>query len=315
MESKINIFVACHKPTCVLENPLFVPVQVGAALSEWRGDGMKYDNEGDNISEKNPEYCELTAHYWAWKNMECDYYGFFHYRRYLSFANIYPIEADGTLRMKKGVRPYIELDDILEDLSPFCLEETRMQQEIEKYDLITVLRERINTTVYRQYCQYHPKKSLDLILDILKRKYPEYASAASEYMNSRDIYYMNMYIMKKSLFKKYMNWLFDILFDFENCTEIDECARHEPRLMGYLAERLFGVFYTYQREHGAVCAELPYLKFYNTDGNGGGVTRSNVRVFRLKPTKYEIKVDMRKLNRLFPAGSRRRILLRSIFLR
>lgn len=315
MESKINIFVVCHKPTYVLKNPLFVPIQVGTALSDWRGDGMKYDNEGDNISEKNPEYCELTAHYWAWKNTDCDYYGFFHYRRYLSFANIYPIEASGAVRVKKNVCPYIELDDIREDLSPFRLEEMWMSQKIQEYDLMTVLRERINITVYRQYCQYHPKKSLDLILDILVRKNPEYLSAVKKYMGSKDIYYMNMYIMKKELFQKYMSWLFDILFEFENCTEIAESEKHEPRLMGYLAERLFGVFYTYQREAGAVCAELPYLKFYNTEENGGRDVQGNVRVFQLKPTKYEIKIDMRRLNKLFPAGTRRRVLLRSIFLR
>ena len=43
---------------------------------------MLHDDEGDNISNKNKTYCELTAQYWAWKNMEADYYGFFHYRRY-----------------------------------------------------------------------------------------------------------------------------------------------------------------------------------------------------------------------------------------
>ena len=44
-----------------------------------------HDDEGDNISQKNKTYCELTAQYWAWKNEDADYYGFFHYRRYLAF--------------------------------------------------------------------------------------------------------------------------------------------------------------------------------------------------------------------------------------
>ena len=30
----IQIYVACHKPTCVLDNRLLVPVQVGAALTD-----------------------------------------------------------------------------------------------------------------------------------------------------------------------------------------------------------------------------------------------------------------------------------------
>lgn len=315
MENKINIFIACHKPTCVLKNPLFVPVQVGAALTDWRGEGMKYDNEGDNISEKNPWYCELTAQYWAWKNCDCDYFGFFHYRRYLAFSDIYPVDASGRLQSKKTVCPYIELDDIREDLSSYRLDESWMRQQIEKYDLITVLREKINTTVYRQYEQYHSVGDLDMILEILTQKYPEYKNASKQYMASKEIYYMNMFVMRKELFYEYMSWLFDILSEFENRKKGSDQQTMQTRLIGFLAERLFGVFYIYQREKGIACAELPYLKFYNTDMEAGTAGQKNIRIFRLKPTKYEIKIDMRKLNRLFPAGSRRRILLRSIFLK
>jgi hypothetical protein len=45
------------------------------------------DNTGDNISEKNPLYCELTGVYWAWKNLECDVTGLVHYRRYFGKKN------------------------------------------------------------------------------------------------------------------------------------------------------------------------------------------------------------------------------------
>lgn len=315
MEKKINIFVACHKPTYVLENSLLIPIQAGTELADQCYPGMKYDNEGDNISVKNPEYCELTAQYWVWKNIEGDYYGFFHYRRYLSFATVYPVKEDGTIQNGRHACPYVELDDIREDLSNFCLDAETMSREITQYDLLTVLREKINTTVYRQYCQYHSGKNLDLVLDILSKKYPEYKAAAERYMNSKEIYYMNMYIMKKELFHEYMNWLFDILSEFEHSMDTGSVQDREPRLMGYLAERLFGIFYTHQRGNGAVCAELSYLKFYSTEMNGEVRMREHIRHFRLKPTKYEIRIDMCKLNRIFPAGSRRRILLRNIFLR
>ena len=72
-QADIRILNACHKPTYEPENPLFYPIQVGTALTDRRLEGMTYhDNEGDNISEKNPDYCELTAQYWAWKHLDCD---------------------------------------------------------------------------------------------------------------------------------------------------------------------------------------------------------------------------------------------------
>ena len=317
MEKKtdIRIFIACHKPTYIPDNPLFYPVQVGADLTEKRFENMAYcDNEGDNISKKNPDYCELTAQYWAWKNIDCDYYGFFHYRRYLAFNNISPIMADGKVCGKRQI-PYIELDSAWENLQTYKIEPAWMKSQIEKYDLLTVYRERINTTVYHQYCQYHEAEELNHMLEIVNRVYPEYTDSAKAYMSSKDIYYMNMYIMKKALFQTYMKWLFTILYTFEQERKTtDRASLQEPRLYGYLAERLFGVFYLYQRRKGALCAELPYLKFYHTEP-GKKECLSNIREFRLKPTSVRVKIDMRKLNRLFPAGSIRRGVLRGFFIK
>ena len=87
MTENIKIFISCHKKCYIPKHDLLVPIQVGSALSNKRFANMLHDDEGENISEKNKSYCELTAQYWAWKNAEADYYGFFHYRRYMSFAD------------------------------------------------------------------------------------------------------------------------------------------------------------------------------------------------------------------------------------
>ena len=308
MEDKIGIFVACHKQSQIAENPLLIPIQVGASLTDDRYFGMICDKTGKNISDKNKEYCELTAQYWAWKNTDYDYYGFFHYRRYLTFNHVIQVESDRTIS-KKRVRPYKELDCIPKDLVKYGLDLNLMEQTIPNYDIITVLREKLDVTVYQQYCQYHPKENLDILLDIIKVKTPEYMPAAYEYMNAKCIYYMNMYIMKKNVFCAYMTWLFDILSDYE---KVKGYRNLEPRIMGYLAERLFGIFYTYQRSKGYKCAEVPYLKFYDT---GEGEDKRNIRTFHLGSSKYELRIDMRKVNRLFPAGSRRRLFLRKIILK
>lgn len=73
--NKLKILVACHKAVEVFENDVYVPIHVGKALHPNLELGFISDNIGDNISMKNPFYSELTAQYWAWKNLDTEYVG------------------------------------------------------------------------------------------------------------------------------------------------------------------------------------------------------------------------------------------------
>ena len=301
------IFIACHKPCFIPKDEMFYPVWVGAEHASCCPEGMQPDNEGDNISAKNPDYCELTAQYWAWKNADCDYYGFFHYRRFLAFDRV--LKAGPDNNADSFPVPYIELDNIWDDLSDYKLNSDSMRRVMHSFDIITVCRERINETVYEQYAKYHDSAVLDTALDILKEKHPEFGEAADSYLSSKDIYYMNMFIMSRKHFHEYMEWLFDILDELEQ--RLEEIQK-KPRYMGFIAERLFGIYYTYCLAHGVNCAELRYIKFYNTDPDAAPVT-TELRQYSIGP--FKVNVDIRRLNRLFPAGSRRRMWLRGLFLR
>ena len=81
--SVIKIIVATHKKFIMPQDKeLYLPIHVGC---EGKKDlGFQGDNTGDNISSLNPYYCELTGLYWAWKNLDCDYLGLVHYRRYFT---------------------------------------------------------------------------------------------------------------------------------------------------------------------------------------------------------------------------------------
>ena len=57
----IKLFVCCHKESDVHKHPLLAPVQVGTALADTRFEGFLYDDAGENISAKNPYYCERTT--------------------------------------------------------------------------------------------------------------------------------------------------------------------------------------------------------------------------------------------------------------
>ena len=84
----IKILISCHKETDYIKNEIFQPVQGGCALGRKPLVGMLRDDDGENISKKRNEYCELTTQYWAWKNLKADYYGFCHYRRYFCFCRL-----------------------------------------------------------------------------------------------------------------------------------------------------------------------------------------------------------------------------------
>ncbi len=81
-KNKLKIAVATHKKFQMPTQAGYFPLHVGKSrhtqkLSEYVG-----DDTGDNISDKNPFFCELTGLYWLWKNTDSEYVGMVHYRRY-----------------------------------------------------------------------------------------------------------------------------------------------------------------------------------------------------------------------------------------
>lgn len=61
----IKIGIAAHKVYRMPSEKSYLPIQVGAHGKD--DIGYTRDDIGDNISEKNPYYCELTGLYWMWK--------------------------------------------------------------------------------------------------------------------------------------------------------------------------------------------------------------------------------------------------------
>lgn len=90
MKEKLKIIVCAHKADeHIKKDAPYFPLQVGKELHTELDLGFACDNTGDNISAKNPSYCELTALYWGWKNIhDVEYLGLNHYRRYFKVADI-----------------------------------------------------------------------------------------------------------------------------------------------------------------------------------------------------------------------------------
>lgn len=237
----IKIFVCSHinnqniVQTCKQYEFLY-PLQVGCTQNnEFKG--YYYDNIKDNISSLNPYYCELTGHYWVWKNQKADYYGFFHYRRFLDF----------NLQNKK-IYSYVE------NFSKINYQNA--QELIKQYDIILPKKEKFYTDIYTHYAQApnHFKSDLDLVISIIKKLYPEFTQVLEEFLKNDELYVGNIFIMKNEIFQQYSKWLFDILaeFDLQN-------IHKNSRSNGYLAERLLGIYIAKLKTKDIKILELPRL--------------------------------------------------------
>lgn len=243
----IKIFVTCNNfiPN-IPDNNLFNVIQAGAALAQERFSGVSYDDLGDNISDQNREWCELTSQYYAWKNVKADYYGFFHYRRFLCFANDKYLKEDGW-----GNVVCDELGD--RELDLFKLDEQSMRTLIENYDVIVprkrnlrkcIDREQRTNTVYSQYVQSenHHEKDLLHLIDAIKNIQPDYLEDAIEYLNGYEAYECNMFVMNNYYFHDYSSWLFSILFETKKHIEDDTYNAQENRAIAFLGERALGIY-------------------------------------------------------------------------
>ena len=85
-----------------INNSMIIPIRCGAVYDNRENISIAGDDTGDNISSRRNEYCELTVQYWAWKNVDADYYGLCHYRRFLIFPST-PLVSDpyGNVLLEK----------------------------------------------------------------------------------------------------------------------------------------------------------------------------------------------------------------------
>lgn len=172
--SKIKILVACHKQVPKLKSSIMDWIQVGAANHKEHFESILHDDDGENISSKNPSFCELTAQYWAWRNLKADYYGFFHYRRYFNFSEKrYITDGWGNVLEEK-------LSDQMQ--KKYGLTDNRIEQLVTQYDLIIAEEKDVkkmpshDRSVYEQYKNGNSLhiEDLDMVCEIVSRKYPEY---------------------------------------------------------------------------------------------------------------------------------------------
>lgn len=225
-QKNVKILVCCHKHDIVATNPPYLPIHAGKALHPDLDLGMVGDNTGDNISAKNGDYCELTALYWAWKNLsDANVVGLCHYRRYFDFhrqcraancSTTFPTKDFGRLDLSVP-------DKTVESLQPGQAIVARGKYY--RYPMWAFF-----------CCSFGPDiaRSLKTAVDNLS---PEYSDAFRHVMYMSDrMSPFNMFIMTRDDFSAYCSWMFGVL------DEVSKSNLNYPRIHGFLGEYLLNVW-------------------------------------------------------------------------
>ena len=259
----VKILVCSHKEVEYPKNSLYLPVQVGASLNPNRW-GIQPDNEGENISDKNKFYSELTAHFWAWKNLKnVEYVGLAHYRRFLDINS-----------------------------------ESEIMDELSRYDIL------LPAPISLPYCngfnlgEVLTREDVYILMTCLKKMYPEYIDAANKYlMQSNKNVCCNMFITKHSIFDEYSEWLFPLLLETEKHVRLSGYTRIR-RIFGYFSEVLLPI---YVLHNNLKVKYYPLVDFPGVQTNQKKKIKTKLR-YILSDLSYHIsKIGMPKVYKPMPS--------------
>ncbi len=273
-DKKLKILVVLHKDYPYVKHPSLLPIQVNRKNSSLKL-SIQGDDEGDNISEKNDRYCELTAMYWAWKNVKNhDYIGLFHYRRYMVKSKL---RFRFLLRRGKQYLLYVKnyfiakfLSRNIAEISWFDLSYTDMGSLTE--DLVSTLKiiklseevvfvpKRVvfpGLSVRDQYIYCHISEDWHIMETVIREKYPEFVFAYKKFVNQNKLSVGNIFIMGKKTYDQYCEWLFSILFEVEKRLCVSSYPQ-QKRVFGYMAERLLNIYIEKKRIDKAL--KIEYLE-------------------------------------------------------
>lgn len=210
----VKIFAMTHKEFDVPNDPMYIPLHVGHAGAK-KDFGYMGDDTGDNISDLNCYYAELSGVYWVWKNYhEADYVGVCHYRRFLT------------------------------DESGYAFTEKEYEDILSRYDIITTKQLELPNSYRYGFGAHHNVNTLDEAGNIIKERYPEFYDTYVSLVNQNKTYFGNMMVAKKELYDEYCAWLFDIFFELQKRIDLTFADDYHKRVFGFISEFLLYVWVT-----------------------------------------------------------------------
>ena len=248
----IKIFVS-HRidlDSETIDNPLYIPVRCGAVYDKRENVTMLGDDTGDNISEKRMSYCELTVLYWAWKNVDADYYGLCQDCRYLVFSDKHhKVDSNNWSQI---ICKYLTLADqeyygLTDDekikriisnhsaILPQCI-------DIRKYNTPNGCQKNIKE-FWKQFEKEHiVENGIQLLIDCTEQVAPQYAKILNDYLSNFASYNLNCFVLQKDDFKELCSFVFPVLFQIEAHLNAKYLSKNTIRTLHGMGEILIGAF-------------------------------------------------------------------------
>lgn len=246
---------------------MFIPVHVGS-LGKETIEGCQRDDEGENISSRNFTFCEMSGQYWAWKNLNADYVGQCHYRRYFCFDGKNHKANDHAQIEDECLSPYSISDYMIAD-------ELAIRKNVEPYDLVRAPYWSVKgvptpdgpkKTIREHMVAYGlvSDEAFDRLISICGELQPDYCDELVSYLNGDKYLGYNCFIMKRQLFDRLCEFEFSILGKFDSEFSYEGLTATQKRICGYLGEVLYSVFVAHVSKEGVSVNEIPLVFFDET---------------------------------------------------
>lgn len=223
----MKIYIITHKNNIQVNVcDSYVPLMVG------NRENGKYlrDNSGDNISEKNDSYCELTGLYWIWKNdITSNIIGLVHYHRFFAKVGLHVTFKERYFLFSHKERYHI-------------LNERDISKLLCKYDVIVKKSGFRMITTGDTFRKCIGENLYNDIGKVIFDLYPTYYDRYQKEQKKHSHFNCNMFIGKKQIMDKYCEWLFAILARLDEMHVNKTGKRYHNREIGYVGEMLFGVW-------------------------------------------------------------------------
>jgi hypothetical protein len=243
----MTMYVITHKEISTTLPTGYTPLLVGANSNKLP-DNLTYlkDNTGENISSKNPNYCELTGLYWIWKNSTAKNVGICHYRRFFTKDNT-------STKLRRN------LLSLIEQTKPLNINE--LDRYLTNFDIVVPIKEHCeHENLWTHYTTDHNIRDLIVTRDVIYELFPDYIDSFNVTFNEDFLSLYNMCYTRKEIFDNYCSWLFEILFEVEKRIDISNYDNYQSRVFGFLSERLFNVWLNQNSE-----LKIKYIHVFNSE--------------------------------------------------